>query len=189
MIWCSPLFFDILCWKRLHCSSSSSCGQSWWCLCFLWWWRRCRFLIGCLQVLGFGDLPLELEGHILGRFLSLLHELLLVSWWRHNPFSHISHYHFRKLSSIHIIINKNSRGSSCGKWEIGGTPQRNRTKEAFFLNRPWSFIVNDVNKLFSECGTVEDVEVHFCINSPHFFIIRYGLFTKFAKFEAKSRKF
>lgn len=39
------------------------------------------------------------------------------------------------------------------------TQQQDQRRKLFVLNLPWSFTVADIKNLFSECGTVIDVEV------------------------------
>lgn len=47
-------------------------------------------------------------------------------------------------------------------------------RKLFVLNLPWSFSVADIKKLFSECGTVADVEVR--RTNVRLFLLRVSMF-------------
>lgn len=64
-------------------------------------------------------------------------------------------HRFRRCSVVQdtAAVEEEKKGD-----EKDGGRQENRQK-LYVVNLPWNFLVADINKLFGECGTVENVEV------------------------------
>lgn len=55
--------------------------------------------------------------------------------------------------------------------EAGNSGKADSRRKLFVLNLPWSFSVADIKKVFSECGSVADVEVDEDCKFPTRFVV------------------
>lgn len=67
-----------------------------------------------------------------------------------------------------------------GEEEVGSSGKGDSRRKLFVLNLPWSFSVADIKKVFSECGSVADVEVKKdIVNIRVFNFLYFGLISFF----------